>query len=105
MCQKITGLKEYVDGKAEAQEAARALALNELTLHLHALNEWKEYSIKREATFVDIGRYQDAHKVLEDKFTAIKEQHATAIGSLRVVVGIAAILGGILGAITAHFLK
>lgn len=93
----------------EAQSTALQLANETLGERLHTLNEYKANAERKEATYLLRIEYEGKHNFLVEKIDALERLQAAREGALKILLPASAIFGGIvgggIGALTAHLLK
>jgi len=87
-------LREYIEGIMDEREKAAKLTRENLETRMDHLNSFKEEWARKENTFAS----RESVSILSEKLADIK-------GSLRVLIPLSAIAGGIVGAALSLTLK
>ena len=110
------GLKEYVERifiekeKAlldllKAYEKALELATRNLETRLHMLNEWKSETLKEREQYLQSAVFVKSIEAITLQINAIDKRVSDLSGSVKVLIPLSAVIGGIIGAALAVIMR
>jgi hypothetical protein len=92
-------------GQLRASERALELATHNMEIRLHNLNEWKNQTIQERGRFVQCEVFEKSMDGVNDKINGLERSLAASTGMIKILLPVAGIFGGLLGAAIAILFK